>query len=569
MLALRPYQESAVTAVLTASTRRPLLVLPTGAGKTVVATALSQRVAGRTVFLVHREELVQQAVARMHAVWPEGQVGIVRGRQDEWDRPVVVASVQTLQLPRRVAPLAAHPPTLVIVDEAHHTPSPAYTRVLTALGFLPDPPPGRTLLGITATPERGDQVSLRQVFERIVYRQSVGDLIRLGYLVPVRGLQVHSRIDLSHVRTRAGDYDLKALSIAVDTPERNALVVEAWQGHAAGRPTVVFAVDVAHAQNLAAAFREAGIAADWVAGRLPDRERAARLQALRTGRTLVLANAMLLTEGWDEPCVSTVVLARPTQSRPLYIQMVGRGLRLHPDKQDCVVLDVADNRHDLITLATLGGDLGLTPPQRTAARLPGPPMGPEETPELPTVTDFVVTPRDLLARSVFAWRHRGAWLTLDAGPGRRIDLVPGDAGYTVRLSQSTGRTDLHPVPLDLADAQSLAEDWVRQHGGARYAARDAVWRTQPVTPKQRALAERLGAALPDGLTRGDAQVLLDEALAQARLHDPDAPWRADPASPKQRAWLTAHHIPIPPDCTKGEAADLMARRMGRPGSSPG
>ncbi|MDA8199223.1 MAG: DEAD/DEAH box helicase [Thermaerobacter sp.] len=564
MFRLRPYQEAAVNAVLRASTRRPLVVLPTGSGKTVIAAALSQQVAGGTLMLVHREELVQQSVTRLHTVWPEGQVGIVRGRQDEADRRVVVASIQSLVTPGRVARLQPARFALVIVDEAHHAVSRSYKAVLEQLGFLPDPAPGRILLGITATPERGDQVSLRPTFERIVYRQSVGDLIRQGYLVPVQGLQVRSRLDLSHVRMKAGDYDLQALSLAVDTPDRNRLVVRAWQRYAAARRTVVFAVDVAHAEHLADAFRGVGVAADWVAGRLAASDRAGRLRALRDGRTQVLVNAMLLTEGWDEPVVSAVVLARPTHSRPLWIQMVGRGLRLHPDKTDCVVLDVADNRHDLVTLATLQ-DLGIELAPRTAAPpLPGRPRPSDPGDDLAAVTDFVATPRDLLARSQFAWRHRGRWLRVDAGPGRRVDLIPEGEGYQVRITLPNHRATLHPEPLSLEDAQSLAEDWVRQQGGTRYAAKDAAWRHAPATPKQQALAERLGLALADGLSRGEAQVALDDALAQARLQDPAAPWRAEPASPKQLAWLGAHHIRVPDGITKGEAADLMARRMGRP-----
>ena len=564
MFRLRPYQEAAVNAVLRASTRRPLVVLPTGSGKTVIAAALSQQVAGGTLMLVHREELVQQSVTRLHTVWPEGQVGIVRGRQDEADRRVVVASIQSLVTPGRVARLQPARFALVIVDEAHHAVSRSYKAVLEQLGFLPDPAPGRILLGITATPERGDQVSLRPTFERIVYRQSVGDLIRQGYLVPVQGLQVRSRLDLSHVRMKAGDYDLQALSLAVDTPDRNRLVVRAWQRYAAARRTVVFAVDVAHAEHLADAFRGVGVAADWVAGRLAASDRAGRLRALRDGRTQVLVNAMLLTEGWDEPVVSAVVLARPTHSRPLWIQMVGRGLRLHPDKTDCVVLDVADNRHDLVTLATLQ-DLGIELAPRTAAPpLPGRPRPSDPGDDLAAVTDFVATPRDLLARSQFAWRHRGRWLRVDAGPGRRVDLIPEGEGYQVRITLPNHRATLHPEPLSLEDAQSLAEDWVRQQGGTRYAAKDAAWRNAPATPKQQALAERLGLALADGLSRGEAQVALDDALAQARLQDPAAPWRAEPASPKQLAWLGAHHIRVPDGITKGEAADLMARRMGRP-----
>jgi ATP-dependent helicase IRC3 len=146
MIALRPYQEAAVAAVLAGTTRRPLLVMATGGGKTVVAAALSQRVAPRTLFVVHREELVQQAVAKFRWVWPEGDVGIVRGPHDEHDRRVVVASIQTLQQPRRRQRLDPATFRLVILDECHHAPSASYWAVLTDLGLLPEPRPGQILL---------------------------------------------------------------------------------------------------------------------------------------------------------------------------------------------------------------------------------------------------------------------------------------------------------------------------------------------------------------------------------------------------------------------------------------
>lgn len=170
MLALRPYQDAAVAAVLAGTTPHPLLVLPTGAGQTIVAAALSQRVPRRTLFVVHREELVHQAVAKFHLVWPTGDVGIVRGAQDEHDRRVVVAAILTLQPPRRWQRLDPATFSLVILDECPHALATSYQAVLTALGFLPTPRPGQILLGITATPQRGDKASLAQVFERIVYR---------------------------------------------------------------------------------------------------------------------------------------------------------------------------------------------------------------------------------------------------------------------------------------------------------------------------------------------------------------------------------------------------------------
>jgi ATP-dependent helicase IRC3 len=377
-------------------------------------------------------------------------------------------------------------------------------------------------------------------------------------------LQVRSRVDLSHVRTRAGDFDLTALSLAVDTPGRNQLLVRAWQQYAAGRPTVAFTVDVAHAQHVAAAFQDAGVPADWVAGSLRREDRARRLAALRTGQIQVLANAMLLTEGWDEPRVAAVLLARPTKSRPLWIQMVGRGLRLAPDKTDCLVLDVADNRHDLVTLSALQ-DLGVTVAPtgpRTAPTAPPHRDAPDPADDLPLTATLVATPRDLLTRSAFAWQRQGDRLTLQAGPGRRVQLVPEGEGYRVQ-AWAGSPIPLHPEPLPLEYAQGVAEDWVRGQGGAGFARKDARWRRLPPSAKQVALAKVLGVTFPDGTTREGAHDALEAAMAHARLRDPEAPWRQQPASAKQRAWLEAHHIHVRENLTKGEAADLMNRILGR------
>ncbi|MCL8208600.1 MAG: DEAD/DEAH box helicase [Actinomycetia bacterium] len=567
MLALRDYQRAAVAAVQAAAragVRRQLVVLPTGSGKTVVAAALSQQAPGRTLFLCHRDELVQQAAAKFRVVWPEADVGVVQAARDEGDRRVVVASVPTLHHPRRRARLDPDRISLVIVDEAHHVTAATWRAILADLGCWPDPPPGRILLGLTATPYRGDGVGLGHVFERIVYRRSLADLIRAGYLADVRGLRVDTALDLSRVRIEHGDFRVPDLSRAVDTPARNALIVAAYRAHGAGRKAVAFTVDVAHAQHLAAAFQDAGVAADWVAGSLPLSERRARLARFRAGALQVLTNAQLLTEGWDEPSVGCLIMARPTRSKTLFVQMVGRGLRPYPGKTDCLVLDVADSAHQLVTLDTLRADGVLSAPaapsqpasRATRARKPA-----EAPPAVVMDGTPAATPVDLLARSRFRWHVGRGRMELEAGPGQVIVLIDqGEDQWTVTLVGRGVREALHDRPLPLAYAQGVAEDWVRAHDQAGYAARDAAWRQRPATAKQVAFLQALGVPVPADLTREEAADLIRDARRRRALEDPNAPWRQEPASPRQVAWMRAHGLPVPDHLTKGEFSDLLARR---------
>ena len=468
MLALRDYQREAIGAIIrqaTAGVRRQLVHLPTGAGKTLVAAALSEKANGRVLMLVHRDELVQQSVEKVGFVWPEEQIGVVKAGRDEHDRRVVVASVQTLAHEERLARLDASSFTLVIADEAHHATSPSHRRVLEGLGVLPETAPGRLLLGITATPERADGVGLGRVFQEIVYRKSILELIEAGYLADVKAVRVETHLDLRRVRVSAGDFNAKDLSLAVDTENRNRLIVEAYERYGEGRKAVAFTVDIAHAQHVAEAFRARGHRADWVAGELPTAERKRRLAAFRDGETTILSNALLLTEGYDEPSIGCVIMARLTRSATLFTQAVGRGLRTYPGKDDCVVLDLADSCQDLCSLASLEG-LG---DRRMRPRGPG--HGDPEAPRTPrdeqpddhlAEAKLVATPLDLLAQSAFRWHVEGKRrMRLEAGPGQDVFLLRDDTGlWRVTLRAKGEEQDLAARGLPLGYAQGVAEDYV-------------------------------------------------------------------------------------------------------------
>lgn len=565
---LRDYQREAVAAVLRerdAGTRRQLVALPTGAGKTLVGAALARQVGERTLFLVHRDELAQQALEKFALMWPEAPTGLVKASSDEVDAKVVVASVQTLARHERLERLLrAGVFRLVIADEAHHFTSPMNTAVLEGLGFLPDPGPDKLLVGLTATPYRADGVGLDAVFEKITYRRSIMDMIRRGYLTDVKAYRLDTRLDLSKVRRVRGDFDERDLALAVNTPRRNQAIVAGYRRLADGRRAVAFTVDIQHARDLADTFSGAGIPAAAVWGDMPAQQRRDILRSFRTGDIQVLCNAALLTEGWDEPSVGAVIMARPTRSPVLYVQCVGRGLRLYPGKNECILIDLDDTDHDLCHVGTLAGlprqsvrqgaSLASQTEEAAAAG-----VVPRE--DLIDGVRVVVSQVDVLGRSAFVWQKWGdGRLVLRTGPNQRILLVPLDeVHYRVTLwDRDAGETVLSDR-LPLGYAQGVAEDYVRAQNLSNFASKDAAWRSKPPTERQLDLLRQLQVPISDGMTREDASAAIEKAFAKARLRDRDAPWRSEPATPKQISWLKRHKFRPRPGMTKGEAADIMDR----------
>lgn len=341
-IALRPRQQDALTTIfqrLHAGVDKQLIALPTGVGKTVLGVHTANHF-DRTLFLVPRQELLEQAVATFNDALPGEPLGIIWGRKSDHHARFNVGMIQTVHA--RLAKIPADQFDLVIVDEAHHAGAKTWRKTLDH--FTP-----KLRLGLSATPERSDGVPLSNLFDEVSYEMTIRDAVLEGYLVKPVGIQIRTDTELDEVHTVAGDFNQGELAATVDTPGRNHLVVDKYQEHAAGRRAVIFCVSIAHAQNVAKAFQAAGINADWVSGDDTDRE--TKIAKLKRGELQILTNAMILTEGFDSPEISAVLMARPTKSKALYIQCAGRGLRLAPGKNDCVIMDFADNtrRHRLVT----------------------------------------------------------------------------------------------------------------------------------------------------------------------------------------------------------------------------
>lgn len=345
---LRPYQREAIAAVLLARRegfRRLLVCLPTGAGKTVIFSELVRMARRPVLVLAHREELLEQARAKIEAALGDPRQGVVaieRGAERApLDAKVLVCSVRSLHEERLARVMRGRDPGLVIYDECHHAPAADNLRILEQLGAFDDGWSG-TLLGFTATTARGDGKGLESVFERIVYTRSLPELTDDGYLAPLRGYRVSTATDLRAVTSTTLDFREAELADAVDIQERNALVARSIQELARDRRTIAFCVTVNHARNLCHALNALGVASGIVYGDMPADARRLALQEFRDGRTQVLTNVAVLTEGFDDPGVSCIAMARPTRSEGLYAQCVGRGTRLMPGKRDCLILDFVD-----------------------------------------------------------------------------------------------------------------------------------------------------------------------------------------------------------------------------------
>lgn len=338
-------------------------VLPTGMGKTVVFAELIARAKrdGRVpLVLVHREELAAQAADKIRSVDPSLSIGVVKAGRDELDADVLVCSVPTLANPARMARLLdriAGRKRLVVVDECHHAAAPTWSKVLHELGCFSDSDLALAA-GFTATMTREDSRHLGDIWQKVVpkVRHDILYGIDNGYLTDVRGKAVTvDDFDLASVARSRGDYQEGALGEALIASGAGEVIAEAYGEHAADRPGVLFAPTVDSANVFADDLNDAGIRTEVITGKTPNSDRLDIFARHRTGETQILSNCMVLTEGWDAPHTSCAVVARPTQSAGLYVQMVGRVLRPFPGKADALVLDVvgASRMHALRSIVDL------------------------------------------------------------------------------------------------------------------------------------------------------------------------------------------------------------------------
>ncbi len=464
---LRPYQAQAKRAVFEEwdkGVRRTLLVLPTGCGKTIVFAKVTEdcvRRGDRVLILAHRGELLEQAADKIAKTT---KLGCATEKADQsclgsWFR-VVVGSVQTLMREKRLGQFPADYFNTIIIDEAHHSISESYQKVLRYFSQA-------RVLGVTATPDRGDMQNLGEVFESLAYEYTLPKAIREGYLSPIKALTIPLKLDLSGVSIQSGDF--KAGDIATALDPYLYQIADEMEKYCKDRKTVIFLPLVKTSQKFREILDEKGFRAAEVNGESKDR--AEILEAFDHGDYNVLCNSMLLTEGWDCPSVDCVVVLRPTKVRSLYSQMVGRGTRLCEGKDHLLLLDFLwhTERHELCHPADL-----ICTNKEVAQKMTenleeagGYPVDIEEA-ERKASEDVVAQREEALAKQLAEMKHRKKKL-------------------------------VDPLQFEMSIQAEDLSGYVPAFG----------WEMAPPTDKQKAALERLGI-LPDEIDNaGKAAKLLD------------------------------------------------------------
>lgn len=504
---LRPYQQEAMNAVLSQwedGVQKTLLVLPTGCGKTVVFVKIAEecvRRGARVLILAHRGELLGQAADKIMQACGLG-CSVEKAEQScigQWYR-ITVGSVQTLMREKRLAQFPPDYFSHIVIDEAHHAISDSYQRIL-------DHFDAAKVLGVTATPDRGDMKNLGQVFDTLAYEYTLPKAIQEGFLSPIKAVTIPLQIDFTGVSVQAGDFRAADIDTALDPYLEQ--IAEEMKKYCANRKTVVFLPLIRTSQKFRDILNESGFRAAEVNGESPDR--AEILADFDAGKYNVLCNSMLLTEGWDCPSVDCVIVLRPTKVRALYSQMVGRGTRLCEGKDHLLLLDFLwhTERHELCRPACL-----IAQDRDVADKMT------EKLAESGCPEDLEIMEKEA-AQDVVAQREASLKEQLDACRTRKRKLVD-------------------PLQFEMSIAAEDLSGYVPAFG----------WEAAPPSDKQKAALEKAGI-LPDEITcAGKAAKLLDR-LSKRRLEGL--------STPKQIRVLERYGFSHVGEWTFRQASDMVTR----------
>lgn len=508
MTELRPYQREALKAALT--TDDPCVIqLPTGSGKTLVFSELTRHFR-RTLILCHREELIDQAEKSIQAIYATNdelpRIGIIKYPRFETNEPITIASVPSFKQGR-----FRDDPEIIVIDECHHANAPTWRAVCNYF-------PKSKIVGFTATYRHTDD----SVFKTVAYRRDILDMINDGYLVDPIGYQITvDGFSLDEAKRSHGDFTSASLSQLLSSTDAQRVTAETYVEKASDRQGLVFVPSISAVDDFVQTFNEHGIVTSAITGAMPSHLRREVIRRFRKGEIQVLVNCAVLTEGFDAPEASCVVIARPTLSDILYQQMVGRVLRPAPGKPNALVLDVAGacERHSLAGLADLTsqrvpdiapGESLLQAAQRAVAA------------RVPALRSYVIQSEqiDLFGMRQIKWLQTkmGVWFipTVD----QIIFLWPEESGkYSVGIrSKNRQGGDFLITGAEFEIALQTAEQTAHREHGYKYGiGSKAAWRKKPPSENMIALAKRKRIAIHDGMKAGDISTAIDVKIASDLL----------------------------------------------------
>jgi len=489
-----------------------LISAPTGAGKTIIFSSFLEEATApsnlRSLIMVHRDTLLEQTIEKLNLVWPGTDIGRIKGREREYDKRVIVASVPTLanRIEEFIESFSKYGPiAYAVIDEAHHSLAPMWTNIYRTLRRA-----GTKFLGVTATPLRTRKDEhLSTVFEDVVYSISVFRLIHEGYLSPLIGYSVQTSLSLKGVKITKGDYNINDLADRIRGSNFNEQVVQVWKEKAQDRRTICFAINISHVDSLTESFIKAGARAVGIHGEIPVPRQREILKDFAEGNYDVLVNCMLLTEGFDEPSLDCVLMARPTTSRTLYVQMIGRGLRVYPGKSNCLLIDFVSNSRDnsLVTMQDLLGFYGMQKAEEiykknlpaeygSCAKSAPFEISPESIPGLQAIdtfgeelqTSMAYREIDVFDLNKFAWTKMNGSYYVTAREALSIAVHKEEEKYVPYLifSGQEGRCVAKiSEPVDREIAFAIANVYLFDYGNRRLMSEDQAWRDEEPTPSQR------------------------------------------------------------------------------------
>lgn len=334
---LREHQEEALASLAKMREEGKTIALvqgATGSGKSAIGVLDAKTIGKRTLFLAHTKELVEQGAKNFEALWKDVSVGRFYESFHDTDTHVVCGSIQSII--RNLDQFKPDDFDYLIIDECHHASAKSYTKILTY--FRP-----KFTLGLTATPERADGADLLEVFQDVAHKLDIKEAVETGVLCPVRCIRVKTNVNMSDVRINGFKYNSLDLEQTIMIPGRNQLIVDTYMEYAQGKSTVIFCTSVNHANTIAEMLRERGVRAEAVSGSTKTPIRKQVLKDYADKKIQVLCACDLLNEGWDSPITEVLFMARPTMSKTIYMQQLGRGMRTHEGKDFLMVFDFVDN----------------------------------------------------------------------------------------------------------------------------------------------------------------------------------------------------------------------------------